>query len=106
MIKVDSLERKLFDKTGIFPFAFIKANTRKNETIIFDHSTDFMDHLTKILPTVEEQMCGSTSRFDELLVKALVIIFHFHGIEGPEQRIVWKSRPKRLGNNGYALPPL
>ena len=48
MIKVDGLERKPFDKTGIFPFAFIKANTRKNETIIFDHSTDFMDHLTKI----------------------------------------------------------
>ena len=31
IIKVDGLERKLFDKTGIFPFAFIKANTRKDE---------------------------------------------------------------------------
>ena len=48
MIKVDGLERKPFDKTGIFPFAFITANTRKDETIIFDHSTDLMDHLTKI----------------------------------------------------------
>ena len=31
IIKVDSLERKPFVKAGIFPFAFIKANTRKDE---------------------------------------------------------------------------
>ena len=55
MIKVDGLERKPFDKTGIFPFTFIKANTRKNETIIFDHSTDFMDHLTKIFMEIYAQ---------------------------------------------------
>ena len=39
------------------------------------------------LPAVEKQMCGSTSCFDKLLVEAFVIIFHFHRIEGPEQRI-------------------
>ena len=30
-IKVDGVERKPFVKTGIFPFASIKANTRKDE---------------------------------------------------------------------------
>ena len=49
------------------------------------------------LPTVEEQMCGSTSRFDKVLVEALVIIFHFHGIEGPEQRIFSD------GNHGFSF---
>ena len=38
------------------------------------------------LPVVEEQMCGSTSCFDKVLVEAF-IIFRFHGIDGPEQRI-------------------
>ena len=39
------------------------------------------------LPPVEKQMCGSTSRFDKLLVEAFVVTFHFYRTEGPEQRI-------------------
>ena len=31
MTKVDGLERKPFVKTGVFTFAFIKANTREDD---------------------------------------------------------------------------
>ena len=41
IIKVDGLERKPFVKTGILPFASIKANTRKDEN---DFKTSFKFH--------------------------------------------------------------
>ena len=66
MIKVNGLERKPFVKTGIFPFASIKTNTRKGEN-------DYIWLFQFLLTTWQKSMR--------------------------------KSRPKRLGNNGYTLAP-